>query len=223
MSETRYTPEQMREWADSPNSSHSTAAMLHQAATDAEQAEYQRRLTASMEELLRSAHCIAARRGEGTHWDRFAASIQALGIGPVTARTYRVLPSDTEDNLPMADTEPNGVDVWLIKWAISNCHTLARRRIKAGSTDSDWWGHVLRLCEKAGAKPALGRCVQQKEALQDSLTAERQKIREIVEARRWHKGAQGVNEEEAGMASRRLLEAIDSLVALTGDATEGQG
>ena len=136
----------------------------------------------------------------------------------------------------MADTEPNGVDVWLIKWAISNCHTLARRRIKAGSTDSDWWGHVLRLCEKAGAKslgvlrvgecdalgqaatdaealeakdkeivrltesrneiitrnaemfkelrqawPALGRCVQQKEALQDSLTAERQKIRELRE------------------------------------------
>ena len=194
MSETRYTPEQMREWADSPNSSHSTAAMLHQAATDAEQAEYQRRLTASMEELLRSAHCIAARRGEGTHWDRFAASIQALGIGPVTARTYRVLPSDTEDNLPMADTEPNGVDVWLIKWAISNCHTLARRRIKAGSTDSDWWGHVLRLCEKAGAKSlgvlrvgecdALGQAATDAEALEGRpvLKSEWQQLQEALAA-----------------------------------------
>ena len=104
-----------------------------------------------MRELLHSAHAIAERRGADTAWERFAGSIRALGIGPVTARTYRVLPSDTEDALPMPDT-PSGVDVWLIQWAVSNCHTLARRRIKAGSTDSEWWNHVLRLCEKAGAK-----------------------------------------------------------------------
>lgn len=51
----------------------------------------------ALEELLESAHAIAARRGAGTAWDRFAASIAALGIGRVTARTYRVLPSDTPD------------------------------------------------------------------------------------------------------------------------------
>lgn len=47
-------------------------------------------------ELLRSAHAIAERRGADTAWQRFATSIQALGIGSVTARTYRVLPSDEE-------------------------------------------------------------------------------------------------------------------------------
>ena len=41
-----------------------------------------------MRELLQSAHCIALRKGENTAWDRFAASIAALGIGSVTARVY---------------------------------------------------------------------------------------------------------------------------------------
>ena len=220
MSETRYTPEQMREWADSPNSSHSTAAMLHQAATDAEQAEYQRRLTASMEELLRSAHCIAARRGEGTHWDRFAASVQALGIGPVTARTYRLLQGEA----PQAATDAEALAVK--DKEIARLRDLAVRA--AG-------GKCRSVCIHCGAESPVGAAWQwlhdhsatceanPRRALEVALTAERQKIREIVEARRWHKGAQGVNEEEAGMASRRLLEAIDSLVALTGDATEGQG
>lgn len=56
------------------------------------------RFTAESTALLRSAHAIAVRKGAGTAWERFAASIQALGIGPVTARTYRILPSDTEES-----------------------------------------------------------------------------------------------------------------------------
>jgi hypothetical protein len=55
-----------------------------------------------MEELLRSARCIAERKGEGTHWERFSESIAKLGIGSVTARTYRVLPMDTENQDPNA-------------------------------------------------------------------------------------------------------------------------
>lgn len=47
-----------------------------------------------LEELLMSAAAIAARRGEGTAWERFGAGIKAEGIGQITARTYRVLPSD---------------------------------------------------------------------------------------------------------------------------------
>ncbi len=47
-----------------------------------------------MADLLRSACAIADRRGEGTAWERFSDSIRALGLNGVTARTYRVLPSD---------------------------------------------------------------------------------------------------------------------------------
>jgi hypothetical protein len=47
-----------------------------------------------LEELLRSAHAIAKRCGADTAWERFAESIQQAGISDVTARTYRVLPSD---------------------------------------------------------------------------------------------------------------------------------
>jgi hypothetical protein len=53
------------------------------------------RVTA-MEDLLRSACAIADRRGEGTAWDRFSASVRKLGLNGITARTYRVLPSDLE-------------------------------------------------------------------------------------------------------------------------------
>jgi len=47
-----------------------------------------------LEELIRSACAIADRKGEGTHWERFIASANQLGLNGVTARTYRVLPSD---------------------------------------------------------------------------------------------------------------------------------
>lgn len=49
---------------------------------------------AMLEELLRSACAIAERQGAGTAWARFAASIHAVGLNGITARTYRVLPSD---------------------------------------------------------------------------------------------------------------------------------
>lgn len=49
-----------------------------------------------LEELLRSAHAIALRKGKETAWKRFATSIQNVGIGSVTARTYRVLEGDEE-------------------------------------------------------------------------------------------------------------------------------
>ena len=49
-----------------------------------------------LEELLRSACAIADRKGAGTAWERFAASVHALGLNGITARTYRVLPSDQE-------------------------------------------------------------------------------------------------------------------------------
>ena len=48
----------------------------------------------ALEALLRSACTIAERRGEGTAWERFIESVFALGLNGVTARTYRVLPSD---------------------------------------------------------------------------------------------------------------------------------
>lgn len=49
-----------------------------------------------MADLLRSACAIAEREGAGTHWGRFIASIHKLGLSGITARTYRVLPSDVE-------------------------------------------------------------------------------------------------------------------------------
>jgi hypothetical protein len=49
-----------------------------------------------MEALLESAHLIARRQGADTAWDRFAESLEKAGIGYVTARTYKILPSDLE-------------------------------------------------------------------------------------------------------------------------------
>jgi hypothetical protein len=48
-----------------------------------------------LEELLRSACNIAGRKGKDTAWDRFEKSLNEAGISGITARTYRVLPSDS--------------------------------------------------------------------------------------------------------------------------------
>jgi hypothetical protein len=49
-----------------------------------------------LEELVRSACAIADRKGAGTAWGRFVASACSFGLNGVTARTYRILPSDIE-------------------------------------------------------------------------------------------------------------------------------
>ncbi len=57
-----------------------------------------------LEELLRSAHAIASRKGVGTAWERFAESVAKAGIGNITARTYRTLESDIEFSRDSART-----------------------------------------------------------------------------------------------------------------------
>lgn len=47
-----------------------------------------------LEDLLISAHAIALREGQETAWARFSARLCEAGIGSVTAKTFRVLPSD---------------------------------------------------------------------------------------------------------------------------------
>lgn len=48
-----------------------------------------------LSDLLTSARAIAERKGDGTHWERFSERLAAAGIGSITPRTFRVLPSDT--------------------------------------------------------------------------------------------------------------------------------
>jgi len=50
-----------------------------------------------LEDLLRSACNIAERQGADTHWQRFIDSVNSIGLNGVTARTYKVLPSDKND------------------------------------------------------------------------------------------------------------------------------
>lgn len=47
-------------------------------------------------DVLRSARCIAERKGADTAWERFSERIGVLGIGSVTAKVFKVLPSDLE-------------------------------------------------------------------------------------------------------------------------------
>ena len=47
-----------------------------------------------LEDILTSAHAIARRRGDDVNWDRFASRISAVGIGCVTAKTFRMLNGD---------------------------------------------------------------------------------------------------------------------------------
>lgn len=58
-----------------------------------------------LEDLLRSAHAIAVRKGENTAWERFAKQISDAGIGAITPKTFRVPPGD-EDNDSAVATAP---------------------------------------------------------------------------------------------------------------------
>ncbi len=59
-----------------------------------------------MVELLRSANAIASRGGEDTDWKRFSSSISKLGIGSITARTYRIIKDD--DGTPLTISKFTG-------------------------------------------------------------------------------------------------------------------
>jgi hypothetical protein len=50
-------------------------------------------------DLLISARAIAERQGKDTAWSRFSQRIASFGIGCVTAKTFRILPSDREEDL----------------------------------------------------------------------------------------------------------------------------
>jgi hypothetical protein len=60
-----------------------------------------------LEDLLTSAAVIAGRNGEGTHWERFIGQLKVNGIGNITAKTFRVLPSDEGYTSPISkECEP---------------------------------------------------------------------------------------------------------------------
>ena len=49
-----------------------------------------------LEDLLSSARVICQREGKETAWERFDRQIAKHYIGAVTAKTFRILPSDVE-------------------------------------------------------------------------------------------------------------------------------
>ena len=61
----------------------------------ADEIERRRKRVDELSDLLTSARAIAERFGNNTHWERFSARLGAAGIGSITPRTFRVLPSDT--------------------------------------------------------------------------------------------------------------------------------
>lgn len=56
------------------------------------------RRASELSDLLTSARAICARRGADTAWERFDDRIASFGIGSVTAKVFKVLPSDTEES-----------------------------------------------------------------------------------------------------------------------------
>lgn len=49
-----------------------------------------------LEDLLVSARAIAQRKGADTAWERFDERLASFGIGCITAKVFKVLPSDRE-------------------------------------------------------------------------------------------------------------------------------
>lgn len=49
-----------------------------------------------LEDILTSVREVCSRKGEDVHWGRLDNRIASLGIGNITAKTFRILPSDHE-------------------------------------------------------------------------------------------------------------------------------
>jgi hypothetical protein len=58
-----------------------------------------------LEDLLTSAAVIAGREGKDTHWGRFIGQLYVNGIGNITAKTFRILPSDPEYIKPTIEAD----------------------------------------------------------------------------------------------------------------------
>lgn len=52
-----------------------------------------------LEDLLISARAIAERGGRDTAWARFSKRLSDAGIGCVTAKTFKILPGDVEEDI----------------------------------------------------------------------------------------------------------------------------
>jgi hypothetical protein len=61
----------------------------------ADEIERLRKRVDELSDLLTSARAIAERKGDSTHWERFSSRLAAAGIGSITPKTFRILPSDT--------------------------------------------------------------------------------------------------------------------------------
>ena len=62
----------------------------------ADEIEVMREQIHALRDLLKSARAIAERQGVDTHWQRFSDRLAAAGISPVTSLTFRILPSDRQ-------------------------------------------------------------------------------------------------------------------------------
>ena len=71
-----------------------------------------------LEDLLSSAYTIANRKGIDTHWFRFCSQLHVNGISPVTAKTFKILPSDPEYTAQQPDIVAELVKA--LNWAIEN-------------------------------------------------------------------------------------------------------
>jgi hypothetical protein len=60
------------------------------------------------------------------------------------------------DAQPPQAPQKEDIDLQLLAWAVVNCHTLARRALARSTSvyDREKWEHVLRVCERAGARSA---------------------------------------------------------------------
>jgi hypothetical protein len=136
---------------------------------------------------------------------------------------------------PVMKERQEEVDVHLLAWAVSNCHTLARRELNRlkrlpvdGALSVERWEHVQRICEKAGARSAgvlraslLTEITDGSAAAAPPVEQERQevhaKLSELVEVVREDRarGAQSFPQDVASgfRVAKAAYELVDALAA----------
>lgn len=217
MSETRYTPEQMRDRANSEPCACSiavsgacswcaeTAAMLRQAATDAEAlAEVTAYLTHLLATVAPQCEPLPTAAGIATQIDNYIAG------------RHKALEATDERIRTLTDALND-------QTAGAAAHVMAAKDAELRKRSDVTTAQTIALT-KLGDEYASE--FNRAESLQAALTAERQKIRELREAvTAKNDGASlrpSPKSAQRALAYASILSVMDSL-GLTGDATEGQG
>lgn len=90
--------------------------------------------------------------------EAFAMGMLALRLREQGEHTQAFKYDRTAAMLRQAAAEGQGNErIRVLEQAVGNCYMMAKRQVARGTSDTDWWQHVVRFCETTGSQSDILR------------------------------------------------------------------